>query len=227
MGCDWENISRALEQGNPVCLYDFPDREAETDVLYIGCRVEASIIDFIRREVGGPLAVYVSGQFLGRARITTFRSLVESGPDGPLRELVKPNRGNDPRFAISLDARENLTGCSPHESARTVQLLYDLVCEAQSLDDRQLIRRFTETFVAPGHVPIIRIADEVLSERQGHAELALAIARLVGVPDFAVAGELVDPRTLGSMSLGRARQFAEEHNMPFIMGEDVVSRWSS
>ena len=66
MTIDWKLIKNQLSQRKPICLYDFPDRENETDVLYIGNPVDAQTVNFLRKEVGGPLAIYLSGQFFKR-----------------------------------------------------------------------------------------------------------------------------------------------------------------
>ena len=220
---DWDSVNTQVHSGGPICLFDFPDREGETDVCYIGSRVNEQAVDFIRREVGGPLAVYVSGPFLQRLGITTFTNLITtSGISGSLRDLVRQNRGHDPRFAISIDARDNFTGCSPVESAHTINTLYDLVVEGTKLDDEELGRLFSDRLVSPGHIPIIRTADGLLDERKGHAELALTIARWFNLPEVVVAGELVDRVTLKTMSCESGRAFAIQHEFPYIMGTDVV-----
>src|SRR3989338_9911015 len=77
MTIDWKLIKNQLSQRKPICLYDFPDRENETDVLYIGNPVDAQTVNFLRKEVGGPLAIYLSGQFFKRLGILAFTDFIK------------------------------------------------------------------------------------------------------------------------------------------------------
>jgi len=217
-----EEVSQQLGNGKPICLFDFPGRENETDVVYIGHPSDAGIIDFLRRDVGAPVAAFLSGQLLARLGIVTFTELVRSQSGGLLKRLVAQSRAHYCRFAISIDARENVTGCSAFETSRTIQLLYKVVCESTRCDDSALAQRFVDLFVVPGHVPVVRCADDLLKERRGHSELALTIARMLDLPEIAVAAELVDSSTQRSMTPDMARRFADDHDLSFVTGDDVI-----
>ena len=174
----WDSIRKHLNSRKPICLFDFPYRENETDVVFIGNEIDAQNVDFLRRTVGGPLAVYVQNRFLHRIGILTFKNLIEKSDIGsPLIELVTHGRSHDPRFAISIDARDNKTGCSCIESAQTINVLYDLLVLSRKISDEKLIHNFVKRLKSPGHVPLIKAADGLLKERKGHAELAISIAQ--------------------------------------------------
>jgi len=227
IGVDWDRAAAQIQSGQPICLYDFPDREDETDVVYIGQKVTPAQVDFIRRVVGGPLAVYLLGGFLQRLGICTFVELVRSQrPSGALGGLVDHDRDHDPCFAISVDARDNRTGCSPLESAYTVNVLYELVVGSDGMSQEDLVREFAKRLVSPGHVPIVRAADTLLLGRRGHAELALTLAQMLGVPEIVVAGELTDPVAFTSMKPDVARGFAQEWGLPLLSGDDILRRAS-
>ena len=224
MMADWNRVNDRLRRGLAICLYDFPGREEETDVLFIGTGVSAENVDFLRRHVGGPLAVYVSGDFLARLGVQTFRDFVRAVDACPcLKGVVEKSRSHDLRFAISIDARDNFTGCSPVESAHTINRLFELVRIAGDMSNTELVAQFCERFISPGHVPVIHVAKGLLAERKGHAELSMTIAIKHGLPTLVVAAELTDPRTLQSMRLEAAQEFASRYDMPFVTGEDVVS----
>ncbi len=221
---DWPAVEAQVRGGSLICIYDFPDREGETDVACIGRSADAQTIDFMRRQVGGIQTVYVSGAIMARLTISTYTEFVLQADSATLpTELVKMGRAHDPRFAITIDAKDNQTGCSPVEAAHTIQLLYDLVRDASSMTDQALRAYFTGHFVAPGHVSLIRGAEALLRERNGHAELSLALAKAFGFPEIATACELINPATLKSMTLDDARAFAADHKIPFVTGNDILA----
>ena len=221
---DWSSIRDKIVRGSAICLFDFAGREEETDVVFVGRSVTADIVNFLRREVGGPLAVYASGTLLRRIGILPFGDFIRSLKLGPTFDaLVRKSKSHDPRIAISIDARDNFTGCSPVESAHTINELFDLVKRADAMSDEDLRSKFCRCFISPGHVPVISVAEKLLEERNGHAELSLTIARHCSLPEIVVAGELVDPLTLESMKQAEAEQFAMRHRLPFLTREDVLA----
>ena len=60
------------------------------------------------------------------------------------------------------------------------------------------------------------------SKRQGHTELAVAIARLSGNIPCTIGAEMLDPDGDGALSLQEARKYAEEHGIPMITGNDIM-----
>lgn len=221
----WNTVQKQITHRNPICVFDFSDREGETDVMYIGHKLTPENVDFLRRNVGGPLSIYVSGQFLEKFGILPFSRFVkENFTQGSLLKLVESSRKHDPRFAISLDARENFTGCSPVETANTINSLYDIVTKAGKISDKELANKFVKSFIAPGHVPVIPSANNLLNERKGHVELSVTIAKIFGLPEIVVAGELIDPKNLKSMNRQTAEKFAKNQNFPFLTGEQVLKK---
>ena len=77
-------------------------------------------------------------------------------------------------------------------------------------------------FRTPGHIPLCRESPGGLSKRQGHTELAVAIARLSGNIPCTIGAEMLDPDGDGALSLQEARKYAKEHGIPMITGNDIL-----
>lgn len=78
----FENAARSLSEGKPILLYDFDDREAETDLIYLAENIDEKAVADLRLSAGAPLTVYISwemGQTLG---LDTY--LVTCSPLSPL-----------------------------------------------------------------------------------------------------------------------------------------------
>ena len=44
-----ENAARSLLEGKPILLYDFDDREAETDLIYLAEKIDAKAVADLRQ----------------------------------------------------------------------------------------------------------------------------------------------------------------------------------
>ena len=131
----FENAARSLLEGKPILLYDFDDREAETDLIYLAEKIDAKAVADLRLNAGAPLTVYISWQMGQTLGLDTYLDFVSkyADPNSIYRALSEPTPGFDPRFSITLDFRENKTGCSHVETARTVRELCDLLKEGEAL----------------------------------------------------------------------------------------------
>ena len=78
-------------------------------------------------------------------------------------------------------------------------------------------------FRTPGHIPLCRESPGGLSTRQGHTELAVAMARLSGQVPCTIGAEMLEPEGDGALSLDGARKYAERHGIPMITGDDILS----
>ena len=59
--------------------------------------------------------------------------------------------------------------------------------------------------------------------RQGHTELAVGLARLAGASPVVIGAEMLQPDGDHALSVDAARGWAEQHNIPFLEGADVVA----
>ena len=58
--------------------------------------------------------------------------------------------------------------------------------------------------------------------RQGHTELAVAIARLAGQVPATIGAEMLQPDGDGALSVAAAREYAAERGIPMITGADLL-----
>ena len=77
-------------------------------------------------------------------------------------------------------------------------------------------------FRTPGHIPVCRESPRGLATRQGHTELAVAIARLAGHVPATIGAEMLQPDGDRALSVEAAREYAMLHNIPMITGADLL-----
>ena len=214
------DAARSLADGKPILLYDFDDREAETDLIYLAETIDEKAVADLRLKAGAPLTVYISwdmGQALGLDTYLDFVS-ENADPGSIYGALSKPTPDFDPRFSITLDFRENKTGCSHVETARTIRELCALLKSGDA-------DKFAALFRAPGHIPLIIGSKGLLKERNGHTELIMAFAINQGLFPMVVASEMIDADTGHSTSYDDAQKYAEQRGLDFIGGNELMEAY--
>ena len=63
-----------------------------------------------------------------------------------------------------------------------------------------------------------------LADRQGHTELAVALAAAAGQSPAAVVCEMLDDETGGALATSDARAYADRHGLVYVEGADLLGR---
>ena len=93
----------------------------------------------------------------------------------------------------------------------------------EELPNSEAQRRMGAEFRTPGHIPVCRESQGGLLTRQGHTELAVGIARLAGLVPVVIGAEMLEPDGDGALSVEDARTWAEERQIPFLEGAEVIA----
>ena len=84
---------------------------------------------------------------------------------------------------------------------------------------------FGKTFRSPGHVCLLRGAEGLVKNRQGHTEIGLALCELAGVTPVCVVCEMMDGETGKATSISDARKYAEENGLVLLKGKDIIDEY--
>jgi len=208
----------ALQSGRPVMIYDGDDREGEVDLFAPAQHATPDVIRRLRRDAGGLVFVAVGPRLREALQLPFLHELLDDATDDwPVLEGLTPDElPYDERssFSLSVNHEDTFTGITDEDRSTTVTELGRLASLVDCLPDEELRYRFTARFRSPGHVHLCAAADGLLDEREGHTELAVALARVAGVPEAVVGAEVLDGAE--AMAPGRARQRAEANGIPFV-----------
>jgi len=219
--------AEALAAGEPVLIFDAPDRERETDLVVLSERMTPELLRLQRRDAGGLVCTAISDDLrrrlelpfatdlleLGRARYPTVGRLVE-----------RPRYDRRSAFGISINHRQNYTRVSDNERSLTIRSVGELASAAGQLSEPELRDRFTGAFTSPGHLQLIYAAPGLLDERKGHTDLVISLARMAGLSESVTVCEMLGDSG-GARDLAAARRYAEAHGFPFLEGSDLVEAW--
>jgi 3,4-dihydroxy 2-butanone 4-phosphate synthase len=209
-------VDRAVEafrRGRPVCIHDAADREGETDLVYPAGAVTPDAVARLRADAGGLVCVAVAHD-VAEAFALPFRQETVDHPAAENHDLSYDDRSS---FSLTVNHRDTHTGITDEDRALTVSSLAEAAAAPGDTD-------FGAQFRAPGHVHLLRAAEELLDDRQGHTELGVALAETAGVPRAVVVCEMLDGETGGALAPRDAADYATRHGFPYIEGAQLVDQ---
>ncbi len=218
----------SLSHGEPVLIYDAPDREGETDLVVLAEHATPELIRLLRKDAGGLLCVAIPDELRRRIGLPFQSEMLELSESRfpALAALRRQDLRYDARsaFGVTVNHRTNFTGVPDSDRATTVRALGELARDAPVLNDRELTHRFTAEFSSPGHVPLLYAAPGLVLERKGHTELAISLARMAGLSEAAVVCEMLGDSG-GPRSPVAARRYADIHGWVFLEGREIHRAW--
>ena len=226
-----EDAIRAFSQGKPVMVFDSDFREKETDLLWPATAASPAVMRRLRIDCGGLLFLAIGdeiGQMFDLPLLQDLHTHQELVNDNPvLSHLVTNDLQYDTRsaFTLSINHRDTYTGITDRDRSLTTKRFGELSGELmeKSIDGEDAYKALGNEFRTPGHIPVCRESPGGLSSRQGHTELAVAIARLAGQVPATIGAEMLQPDGDGALSVEDARAYASKHNIPMITGDDLLN----
>jgi len=226
-----EDAIRAFSQGKPVMIFDSDFREKETDLLWPATAATPAVMRRLRIDCGGLLFLAI-GDEIGQMfdlpwlqDLHTHEKLVNDNP--VLSHLITNDLQYDTRsaFTLSINHRDTYTGITDRDRSLTTKRFGELSGELmeKSVSGEDAYKALGNEFRTPGHIPVCRESPGGLSSRQGHTELAVAIARLAGQVPATIGAEMLQPDGDGALSVEDARAYASKYKIPMITGEDLLN----
>jgi len=214
---------KALAKGEFVLLYDFDNRERETDFAIRSDVVTPAHIRQMRKDGGGLICTAVHPEAAKRLGLPFAHdvlracSLVEKDGEVPY------DRKNHSSFSLWVNHRETYTGITDRDRALTVTAIADEVRKSLNGGGHD----FAAHFRTPGHMALLRAADRLLDERRGQTELSIALAGMAGITPAVTICEMLDDESGLALSKEDAANYAREHGLVFVEGQEVLDRWES
>jgi 3,4-dihydroxy 2-butanone 4-phosphate synthase len=220
--------ARALAEGEPVLIFDAVDREGETDLVFLSEAATPELVRLLRQDAGGWICTAISDDLRRRLGLPFYSEMLQaSETEFPVvRELRREHLRYDARspFGLHVHHRSTFTGIPDNDRATGIRAIGELARSATGLTDAELRDRFTGQFSAPGHIPIIYAAPGLLSERKGHTELSVSLARMAGLSESTTVCEMLGDSG-GARAPEAARRYAEAHGFEFLEGRTLIEAW--
>lgn len=211
----------ALRDGKFILLYDFDDREGETDFAIRSDAVTPRHIFQMRKDGGGLICTAVHPVAAIRLGLPfasdALRAIAVAEREGD----IPYDRKNHSSFSLWVNHRDTFTGITDRDRALTVNAIAEQVKQALNGG----CTSFHEVFRTPGHMALLRAAEGLLDQRKGQTELSVAMAEMAGVTPAITICEMLDDESGNALSKADARLYAKKHGLEFVEGPEVMERW--
>jgi len=213
----------ALREGKFVLLYDFDDRERETDLIIRADAVTPGKIVTLRRDGGGLICTAVHPDAALRMGLPFASDLLKGVAAVEQEGDIPYDRRNHSSFSLWVNHRSTFTGITDRDRAVTINAIAGHV--KRSLNGGG--QNFGAEFRTPGHVALLRAAEGLLSQRRGQTELSIAMAEMAGITPAVVVCEMLDNESGLALSKEDARAYGKKHGIVFVEGSEVVTAWEA
>ncbi|MFA7694954.1 MAG: 3,4-dihydroxy-2-butanone-4-phosphate synthase [Methanoregula sp.] len=212
---------QALRDGRFFLIYDFDDREGETDFAIRADAVKPKDILRMRKDGGGLICTAVHPAAAHRLGLPFASDVFAKTCLGEEIGDIPYDRKNHSSFSLWVNHKNTFTGITDRDRTLTITEIGRVVRETMAGKTVD----FSSQFRTPGHCPLLRADDDLLHQRRGQTELSIALAAMAGVTPAVTICEMLDDKTGKALSRDDAKKYAKKYNMPFVGGNDVLGAW--
>ena len=224
------SVEKALEDirnGKIVLVYDFDDRERETDMAIASEFITHEAIRTMRHDAGGLLCT-TTPYALAKAIGLPFMSDVyyDDCERYPLLKAMAPNDipydNTKSSFGITINHRRTFTGITDNDRALTIREYARVIFQDAPVE--KIREELGKDFRAPGHVHLLNTAEQPLKNRKGHTELVNALMVMAGVKPSGTICEMMGDDG-NSQPKEVTSRYAAEHGLTFVTGDEIIEAW--
>jgi len=218
-----EKACHALAVGEIVLLYDFDNREKETDMAVRSDRLRHQDIARLRKDAGGLICTAISYDAGKKLDIPYARDLLRSVALVEKLGDIPYDPTNQSSFSLWVNHKNTFTGITDRDRALTASEIAHAVAKVLSGEPFS----FSTEFRTPGHTPILIAAEELLSKRRGQTELSVVLAEMAGINPTVTICEMLDDESGYALSKEDAILYAQKNSLVFIEGSDLVEYYEA
>jgi len=213
----------ALREGKFILLYDFDDREGETDFAIRSDAITPKDILRMRKDGGGLICTAVHPVAAQRLGLPFASDALRATAVAEREGDIPYDKKNHSSFSLWVNHRNTFTGITDRDRTLTVNAIAEQVRQALNGGGTS----FREIFRTPGHMALLRAADGLLDARRGQTELSIAMAEMAGITPAITICEMLDDESGYALSKADAKAYAKRHNFAFVEGNEVLERWEA
>ena len=216
-----------IKGGRIVLVYDFDNREKETDMTIASEFVTADILRMMRKDAGGLICTTTPNRTAKELGLPFLSDVFWNNRETyPLLGLMAPNDipydHTKSSFGITLNHRKTYTGITDGDRALTIKEYVNTIFKDAPAEER--IKELGDNFRAPGHVHLLNTTSKILKTRHGHTELCTALMYMAGVQPSATICEMMGDDGK-STPKEKVIEYSKKNNLHFVTGEQIMKAW--
>src|SRR5574337_1423611 len=217
-----EEALSSLRRGDFILLHDEGKRENEVDMVIAAEFVTPKHIARMRMDAGGLICMSINHALASNIGLDYMHEILSSSQnfDAALKKMVIGTApyGDRPSFSISINHKNTFTGITDKERAFTISQMSELY-KNENIDKKEI---FNSNFKTPGHIPLLIASEGLLSNRLGHTEMSIYLAKLSGLTPVAAICEMLDSQTYNALSTEKAIKYASDNAIPYFDGTELI-----
>ena len=212
-----EQALEAIRKGQIILVYDFDDREKESDMTVASEFITYEHITQMREDAGGLLCTTTPNALAKRIGLPFLSDVFwEAGEKHPLLRKMLPNDipydGTKSSFGITINHRDTYTGIPDRDRALTIREYANTIFQDKPAEE--IAEDLGKHFRAPGHVHLLNTSEQMCT----------AMMYMAGVKPSATICEMMG-HDGHSRTKEECYKYAKEHNVPIVSGDEVIAAW--
>jgi 3,4-dihydroxy-2-butanone 4-phosphate synthase len=222
-----EKAIESVRKGKMVLVYDFDDREKETDMTIASEFITPEILRTMRKDAGGLVCTTTPSQKAKELGLPFMCDVfADDSEKYPILKAMAPDDipydNTKSSFGITINHRNTYTGITDNDRALTIrEYARSIFLEKDNEEIKEELRKH---FRSPGHVHLLNTSSEILKDRKGHTELCTALMYLAGVKPSATICEMMGDDG-NAMSKEDVKAYAKKNGLVFVEGSEIVEAW--
>jgi 3,4-dihydroxy 2-butanone 4-phosphate synthase len=229
MSTSVEQALDCLRDGRFVLVYDFDNRERETDMVIASEFVTPAAIRTLRKDAGGLICTTASHEIAQKLQLPFLADVLACNYDGyPMLRKLAPNDipyDTKSAFSITINHRKTFTGITDNDRAMTTSEFAKLAKYALGNGTEASRNEFGRNFRSPGHVHLLNASKELLVARKGHTELCTALIAMAKLAPTATICEMMGDDG-NALSKEKAKEYAKKYDLCFLEGQEIIDAWN-
>ncbi len=221
----YEKAINDIKNGKPVLIFDNPEREGETDIVFASQFVDHEKVRFMRTYGGGLICTTLTERDARRVGLPyiedVYRNYLKLNPKAFDNSDLRYDKNSS--FSVTINDRRTFTGIPDNDRSLTITSFANFLSNVNKYNGTAG-DIFSDTFRIPGHVILIIARDGYFLKRRGHTELSTYLMETAGLIPSATIVEMLDTDGY-SMKKTKAEAFAKEHGLTFIEGDTIIAKW--
>lgn len=225
------SVEKALEDirnGKIVLVYDFDDREKETDMTIASQFVTYETLRTMRKDAGGLVCTTTPYDLAKRLGLPFMSDVYwDDSQKYPLLKAMAPNDipydNTKSSFGVTINHRKTYTGITDRDRALTITEYTRIIFQDKPVEEIQ--KEIGENFRSPGHVHLLNASEVPLKNRKGHTELTNALMIMAGVKASATICEMMGDDG-NSETKEATMRYGKEHGLTFVTGDEIIEAWN-
>ncbi len=217
-----EEAISSLRNGNFILLHDAGTRENEIDMVIAAEFITPEHVAQMRQDAGGLICISIDYPFAVNLGLSYMHEILLNSRnfDEESKKMIIGTApyGDRPSFSISVNHTDTFTGITDKERALTISEMAKL-CKTLDINKKEI---FNSTFKTPGHIPLLIASKGLLSNRLGHTEMSIYLARLAELSPVTAICEMLDSDNYTALSTEKAREYAKDNAIPYFDGTELV-----